>query len=77
MNLLAKKHNKTDVNKVYCASMGKIFQVTGIFKNDDDANSYLATHKDEGVIADFHGLVFVAAFNDTKLMEVKRSIKNV
>lgn len=43
------------------ASMGKLFRVTAWFASDDDANAYLANHRDEGVIAGTDdGLVLIA-----------------
>ena len=48
--------------KLYCKSMGKVFKVTYIAKSDDEANEYMANHKDEGVIAEGNGLIFIASF---------------
>ena len=41
-------------------SMGKMFPITALFTTDDDANRYLETHRDEGVIAEIQGVVFIA-----------------
>jgi hypothetical protein len=46
--------------KLWLCSMGKRFQVTAIFHDDESANAYLARHKDEGVIAVVEPYVFIA-----------------
>lgn len=47
---------------VYIKSMGKIFPVEHIAKDDDEANEFCRRHKDCGVIAhdEKNGLVFIA-----------------
>ncbi len=46
-------------------SMGKRFPVTGLFTSDDEANKYMESHKDEGVIAEIQGVIFVASFYES------------
>lgn len=46
--------------KLTIASMGKLFDVTAIFADDDAANAYLARHPDEGVIAAPLGFAMLA-----------------
>lgn len=44
--------------------MGKRFRITAWFTEDAAANGYLATHKNEGVIACTHdGLILIAELN--------------
>ena len=62
MNLLKKPDN--DINGVLVQTMGKWLTVTGMFLNDDDTNKYLATHKDEGVVACFGSVVITANLYD-------------
>ena len=48
--------------KLYCKSMGKVFPVTFVGKSADEVNEYCAKHKDEGVIAEENGIIYVASF---------------
>lgn len=54
----------TNHEKLRICSMGKVFSVTAVFTNDEDANAYMAKHKDEGVIAVIQGVVFLANVYD-------------
>lgn len=38
---------------LYIRSMNKALRVTALFSTDDEANAYLHTHPDEGVVAVF------------------------
>ena len=43
------------------ASMGKMFRVTAICKDDDEANEFCRKNHDNGVIAtDSNGLIYIA-----------------
>ncbi|TIX28862.1 hypothetical protein [Mesorhizobium sp.] len=43
------------------SSMGKLFELTAWFADDNEANAYIANHPDEGVIAStVDGLVLIA-----------------
>jgi len=55
--------------KLYCKSMGKIFRVTKVALNDQEANDYCTKHKDQGVIAvdNKNGLVYIAEFYSSKV----------
>ena len=53
-----------DHQTVYVRSMGKCLAVTAIFDNDDAANKYMETHKDEGVISVIGKYVFLANLYD-------------
>lgn len=53
-----------DPRVVYVRSMGKALRVTAIACTAEDANAYCATHRDEGVIADWGGLIFIANLYD-------------
>lgn len=53
-----------DKQKLYIRSMGKMLRVTAVFTNDDKANAYMARHRDEGVVAVFEPLVFLASLHD-------------
>ena len=53
-----KQHERLEIR-----SMGKLFPVTALFKSDAGANAYMATHRDEGVIAEVQGIIFIAAFH--------------
>ena len=46
--------------KLWICSMGKKFQVTGIFQSDDEANDHCQKNRDVGVIAVAGGFIFVA-----------------
>ena len=52
---------------LYVASMRKMLRVTAIFGSDDDANSYMAKHKDEAVVACFGRFVLLANVYDKGL----------
>lgn len=41
-------------------SMGKRFALTGVFQTDAEANAHCERHKDDGVIAEAAGFIFVA-----------------
>ena len=60
------KHIEGDGTKmqIYIRSMGKLLAVTALVNSDDAANQYCETHKDEGVIAQGGGLVFIANLYD-------------
>lgn len=47
-------------------SMGKRFEVTAICQSTDEANAYMAAHKDEAVIAEIHGFIYVANVYEAK-----------
>ena len=49
---------------IYVRSMGKALRVTAIFDNESDANSYMERHRDQGVIAEFKPLIFIANLYD-------------
>jgi hypothetical protein len=49
---------------IYVRSMGKALRITAMFTNVADANAYLERHKDEGVIAEIQGIVFIANLHD-------------
>lgn len=49
---------------LYIRSMGKWFQVTALFPDDDQANEWMAKNRDHGVIAVHNGMVFIANLYD-------------
>ena len=49
-----------NIERLRIASMGKLFDVTAIFTDPDEANRYMERHSDEGVIAEVQGVVFIA-----------------
>ena len=53
-----------DTEKLYVCSMGKLLRVTAIFTDDNHANKYMETHN-EGVVACFAGLTFLANMYDS------------
>ena len=53
--------NKT---RLYVRSMGKAFEVTGLFTSDDKANDWLSRHSGHGVIACAGNLVIAASMYD-------------
>lgn len=55
MNHIANTHED-----IWIHSMGKRFRVRAIFTSDDAANSYMETHRDTGLIAEFGPFRFVA-----------------
>ena len=56
---------KLKANQTLCIySMGKKLHITAIFHSVDETNKYLATHRNEGVIAEFAPYVFVANLYD-------------
>ena len=59
--------NKTTL---YVRSMGKAFEVTGLFTSDDEANDWMSRHSDHGVIACAGNLVIVASLYDGQKNEV-------
>ncbi len=50
--------------QLYVRSMGKLLAVTAMFGNDADSNAYCETHRDQGVVAEGGGLVFLANLHD-------------
>ena len=54
----------SETQVLHIRSMGKLIRVTAIFHSDDEANKYLESHKDEGVIATFAPYVFIANLYD-------------
>ena len=50
--------------KLYVRSMGKAFEVTGLFASDDEANDWMSRHSGHGVIACAGNLVIVASMYD-------------
>lgn len=53
-----------DHQTIYVRSMGKDLRVTAVFTNDDDANTYMEKNRDEGVIAVYGDVVFLANVYD-------------
>ena len=53
-----------DHQHLYVRSMGKSLRVTAMFKDDDDANRYMARNRDEGVVAVMAGVVLLANLYD-------------
>lgn len=53
-----------DDQHLYVRAMGKAVRVTALFPGDDAANTYMALHPDEGVIAEIGGIVFIARVRD-------------
>ena len=49
---------------LYVRSMRKLLKVTAIFTDDDAANAYMATHRDEGVVAVMGEFILVANLHD-------------
>ena len=49
---------------LYIRSMGKALRVTAIFQDVDEANKYMEQNKDEGVVAEFNGMVLLADLYD-------------
>ena len=49
---------------LYIWSMGKRLRVTAVFHDDDAANTYMAKHRNESVIAAFDPYVFLANHHD-------------
>jgi len=49
---------------VYVRSMGKALRITAICSSVTEANDYCERHVDEGVIAEFGPLVFIANLYD-------------
>lgn len=45
-------------------SMGKALRITALFKSDAEANAYMERNKDEGVIAEIDGVIFLANLHD-------------
>lgn len=54
----------TDYNPAYVLAMGRFVKVTSIFTTADEANTYMETHQDEGVISESHGFVMLAKMDD-------------
>lgn len=63
-NLLKKQMG--GVNALYAKSMGKYFQVMGLFLNDEDANAFTERNKDTGVIACYGNIIVVADLYESK-----------
>ena len=57
-----KLYPNRDEVKLYTRSMGKLFPITAIFDNDDEANQYMSRKRDEGVIACSGDMVIIASF---------------
>jgi len=53
-----------DKQIIYVRSMGKALNALPMLNNDKDANHYMETHKDEGVIALFGDYIFIANYYD-------------
>lgn len=53
-------HKATKDQLIFIRSMGKSFRVPAIADNDNEANSYMESHKNTCVIAVFGPLVFLA-----------------
>ncbi|WP_414462440.1 hypothetical protein [Hyphomicrobium sp. DY-1] len=53
-----------DEHTVTIRALGREIRVTAIFTTADDANAYMATRPDEGVIAEIAGVVFLANIHD-------------
>ena len=49
-----------DHQSIYVRSMGKALPVTAIATSDDEANEHCRKHSDDGVIAVYGELVFMA-----------------
>ena len=49
--------------QVYCKSMGKVFRVSHIAKDINEANEFMQKNRDSGIIAeDNSGLIYIAEF---------------
>lgn len=55
--------------QLYVKSMGKVFRVLHIAKSDVEANRFMETHRDTGVIAECSntGLIFIAELHQIKV----------
>jgi len=45
----------------YIRSMGKALRVTAIFESDEEANKYMSSHRDQGVVSQFGPYIFIAS----------------
>ena len=64
----------TDGIRIYACSMGKVFRVTHVCRNDEEANKVMAQDRDTTCIAtDNNGLVYLAeaygSIAPSKIME--------
>jgi hypothetical protein len=57
--------------KIYTRRMGKAFTTTAITTTDAEANEYCKKHPDEGVIAVYGNLVFIANMYDPGIKILK------
>lgn len=53
-----------DCHTLYIRSMGKALQVTAMFSDAEKANAYMETHRDEGAVAEFDGIIYLANLYD-------------
>lgn len=58
------KFTTKDQVEIYVRSMGKLLQVTACFETDAEANAYMESHRDEGVVAEKQGNILLANLYD-------------
>lgn len=54
-----------DHQAIYVRSMGKALRVTAMFTDVAEANQYMEKNLDDGVIAEYGGVIFLANVYDT------------
>lgn len=61
------KFTEKDNVSFYVRSMGKLLKITAAFESIEEANKYMESHKDEGMIAEKGNTIFLANLYDQGL----------